>query len=148
MTKPEITGRRDYEARYSRDHRDKLPHYCLMTDIDSIEYRIINGEPRPVAIVELKGLTKHGVKEFFKTSQYRLEKYIASVLKIPFFIVYRDEDKSFIVIDVFKKESFKVSEKDYWDGIASIYMDDEGRIIYNFKNKINIKVIGFMEVEE
>ena len=68
---------------YSKWHREFLPSFCYMQDIDCIEYRVIKDEIVPVAIIE----TGRWDRVKFTDTQKKIVMYIADRLNIPVYFV-------------------------------------------------------------
>ena len=89
MTRNETTNERPTD--YSKWHR-ALPDYCMAQDVDWVEYRSINEELIPVAIIE----TGRKDRTRFKDAQIIISKQIAKALDVPiFFVEYYIDEKDY-----------------------------------------------------
>jgi len=74
------------EELYYRFWHHKLGSECTCTDIDFVEYKIVNNEPEILALIEIKtsssSMTRIGIPW-----QTRVEKVIAEKLNVPLFRV-------------------------------------------------------------
>lgn len=83
---------------FSAWHRT-LPYYCLVTDVDFLEYRISNGAIRLAAILETKKGYVTDSKYVENNASFKAIKLLAEKAKIPFYhiwyhkINYEDENE-------------------------------------------------------
>jgi len=100
MTRNETTNERPTD--YSQWHRT-LPDWCMAQDVDWVEYRTINEELTPVAIIE----TGRWNRTRFKDAQIEISKKVAIALNIPvYFVEYFIDEKDY------KNNRFKVKKID------------------------------------
>ena len=108
MTRPEYSGKRDLT--YSKWHRT-IGEECVATNLDYIEVRY--GKIK--AIIEEKDDRAMGVKNW----QMRVFKEVASVLKVPLYIVFHNcaytpqNGWKFRVIDINKKQTYFFTEEQH-----------------------------------
>jgi hypothetical protein len=72
---------------FSKYHRT-LPKKCYATDIDFLEYRVINSEMRPVCILEEKEWHVIDSKLVEDNANFKIIKNVARQLKLPFWVVW------------------------------------------------------------
>lgn len=104
MTRNETSNERPTD--YSKWHR-KLPDYCMAQDVDWVEYRTINDELTPVAIIE----TGRWDRTRFKDAQIIISKQIAEKLNIPIYFVEYFIDESDCKNNRFKVKKLKEGDE-------------------------------------
>lgn len=109
-------GERRVDRVFSAWHRKNLPAWCYMTDIDFLEYRIVNGTYVPKAIFELKEWHVTQAKYLEDNANYKVIKELCRRLGIPFYVVWvemeEEKPKRFKVWDVFNQPKEKAKEMD------------------------------------
>jgi len=100
MSRYEYTGERPTD--YSQWHRT-LPDHIKAQDIDWVEYRVDNGDPRPVALIE----TGRWKRAKFIPNQEKIIKQIGYSLDIPCYFVEYAIDTFDYNNNVFKVKNLK-----------------------------------------
>lgn len=72
---------------FSSWHRRTLPRYCLVTDVDFLEYRINNNKIRLAAILETKKYYVTDPKYVENNANFKAIKLLAEKAGIPFYYV-------------------------------------------------------------
>lgn len=114
------------DINYSIWHRT-LPNSCYAQDIDYVEYRFVNNEVVPVAIIETTVLDYIPANQFEETrilnkiierlysqsAQSKFLTHIAKRLNLPVYLVTFDRDLHIIyVLDMIRKEKWYKHTKD------------------------------------
>jgi len=109
---PDEYRQRGYKPGYNQWHWKKLPRYCYMIDLDSIEIR----NKQPKTIIELRS-TPTPLNDW----QKEIVLNISKKLEIPSYLVYHNNDLTvFDITDLNTDERKKLTEDEYIDFLKGV----------------------------
>ena len=109
----DVRGNRDLA--FNNWHRDNLSHSCYVTDVDFLEYRIIENKIILKAIFEVKEWHVTEPKYIEKCANFNAIKQLAEIAKIPFYFLWYLKDgensiEKFKLWNVFSQEKQDAKE--------------------------------------
>jgi hypothetical protein len=111
----DVEGKRDLS--FSKWHRKFLSNFCLVTDVDFLEYRIVKNIVILKAIFEVKKGYVTSPEYVEESANFKAIKLLAEKVGIPFYVIwyikqnYEDENeeiKQFILWDTSKPRNTQV----------------------------------------
>jgi len=103
----DVRGQRDLAV--SEWHRENLPRWCYVTDVDFLEYRFESGELVLKAILEVKEWHVVQPKYIEENANFKAVRKLCESLRLPLFVIWYDKDErgkpiKFKLWNVFKEE--------------------------------------------